>query len=289
VHSTGDGGYEPVPTSTAFRTIPLSEELAGLDRDLRFHPSAVRRPAALSRAQVEAFNRDGYLKRIPIFSVDEMRGHRAYFDALLERVLAEGGSSYSISTAHLNYGKVYDLLTHPRIVRCVRDLLGEDVIGWGSHYFCKLPGDGKVVNWHQDASYWPLTPSKTATVWLAVDDSDVGNGCMRFLPGSHRFGHLTYRLTEEADDAVLNQVVDNVQQFGDPVNVELLAGEISIHSDLLLHSSEPNQSARRRCGLTLRYCSADVRAGLGWNAKGVCVSGADSSGHWANPPRPGQD
>jgi len=272
-----------------FKTIPNHDEITRLERDLRFHPSTIENPQALTRQQVDAFNRDGYVKGLRIFSREEMAAHRAYFDALLARVLAEGGSSYSISTAHLKYGKVYDLLTHPRIVRCVRDLLGENVVGWGSHYFCKLPRDGKVVHWHQDASYWPLTPSKAVTVWLAIDDADVENACMRFIPGSHHFGHLTYQLSEDAEDAVLNQRVENAEQFGEPVDVELKAGEISLHSDLLLHSSEANRSDRRRCGLTLRYCAADVRAGLGWNAKGVLVSGEDPSGHWANPPRPQTD
>jgi phytanoyl-CoA dioxygenase PhyH len=271
-----------------FKTIPSHDEITRLERDLRFHPSTVRSPQTLSRPQVDAFNQDGFVKGLRIFSSEEMAEHRAYFDALLARVLAEGGSSYSISTAHLKYGKVYDLLTHPRIVRCVRDLLGENVVGWGSHYFCKLPHDGKVVHWHQDASYWPMTPSKTVTAWLAIDDADVANACMRFIPGSHHFGHLTYQLTEDSEDAVLNQKVENAEQFGRPVDVELKAGEISLHSDLLLHGSAANRSDRRRCGLTLRYCAADVRAGLGWNAKGVVVSGEDPSGHWANPPRPEQ-
>jgi ectoine hydroxylase-related dioxygenase (phytanoyl-CoA dioxygenase family) len=260
-----------------------------MERDLRFHPSTVPNPRVLTREQVEAFNREGYLKGLRVFSREEMAQHRGYFDALLARVLAEGGSSYSISTAHLKYGKVYDLLTHPRIVQYVKDLLGENVVGWGSHYFCKLPRDGKVVHWHQDASYWPMTPSKTVTVWLAIDDADVENACMRFIPGSHHYGHLTYRMTEDAEDAVLNQRVENAEEFGQPVNVELKAGEISLHSDLLLHGSAANPSDRRRCGLTLRYCAADVRAGLDWNAKGVIVSGEDPTRHWANPPRPAMD
>jgi non-heme Fe2+,alpha-ketoglutarate-dependent halogenase len=58
---------------------------------------------------------------------------------------------------------------------------------------------------------------------------------------------------------------------------------------LLLHGSEANQSNRRRCGLTLRYCPASVQAGLGWNGKGVIVSGSDPAAHWANPPRPATD
>ena len=112
----------------------------------------------MSRDQIGQFNRDGYLKGIRIFTESESRENRRYFDELLARVLAEGGTSYSISTAHLKHGRVYDLLTDSRIVACVRDLLGENVIAWGSHFFCKMPHDGKRVSWHQDASYWPLTP-----------------------------------------------------------------------------------------------------------------------------------
>ncbi len=271
------------------RFIPTADELQRLHRELRFHPAGVKNPEALSAAQIGEFNRCGYLKRIRIFSAPEIGEVRGYFDGLLARTLAAGGDSYSISTAHLSYGRVYDLLTHPRIVALVKDLLGPDVIGWGSHFFCKMPGDGKRVSWHQDSSYWPLSPSKAVTVWLAIDDATVENACMRFIPGTHLFGHLTYTLSESDEANVLDQTVPGAEKFGAPVDVELAAGEISIHSDLLLHGSEANSSAKRRCGLTLRYCPAEVRAGLGWNMKGVVVSGTDASGHWANPPRPATD
>jgi non-haem Fe2+, alpha-ketoglutarate-dependent halogenase len=269
-----------------FKVIPGQDEIRQMDRDLRFHPVDNVHPQALSDAQIEQFNRNGYLKGIRIFDQAESLENRRYFDELLARTLASGGTSYSISTAHLKYGRVYELLTDRRIVAYVRDLLGENVIAWGSHFFCKMPHDGKRVSWHQDASYWPLSPSKTATVWLAIDDADRENACMRFIPGTHHFGHLTYRLTENDESNVLNQSVENAEEFGEPIDVELKAGEISIHNDLLLHGSEANNSDRRRCGLTLRYCAADVRAGMGWNEKGVVVSGSDPSGHWANPPRP---
>jgi ectoine hydroxylase-related dioxygenase (phytanoyl-CoA dioxygenase family) len=269
-----------------FNIIPDNNELDQIERDLRFHSLGVDTPSTLTREQIAAFNRDGFLKAIRVFDGDEISAHRRYFDGLLERVVAAGGDSYSISTAHLKYPQVYDLLAHPRIVAVVKDLLGEDVIGWGSHYFCKMPRDGKRVSWHQDASYWPLTPSKTVTVWLAIDDADVGNACMRFIPGSHLYGHLTWSLSEDDESNVLNQSVADVERFGYPVDDVLKAGEISIHSDLTLHGSEANDSERRRCGLTLRYCAADVRAYLGWNAKGIVVSGADAGGHWANAARP---
>ncbi len=97
---------------------------------------------------------------------------------------------------------------------------------------------------------------------------------------------MTYRLSEDDEHNVLNQTVEEAEQYGPPVDNELKAGEISMHSDLLLHGSEANDSDRRRCGLTLRYCAADVKAHLDWHAKGVIVSGSDPSGHWANAPRP---
>ena len=276
-------------TSKTPTFIPSKEELSSLQRDLRFHPSTTEYPAMLTVEQVAAFNRDGYLAGIRIFDEEEMAGVRQYFDELLARTLAAGGDSYSISTAHLRHGRVYDILTHPRIVGRIKDLLGEHLIAWGSHFFCKMPGDGKRVSWHQDSSYWPLTPSMAITAWLAIDDASVENACMRYIPGSHQFGHLTYTLSENDEGNVLNQTVAGAEKFGEPVNVELKAGEISIHSDLLLHGSEANQSSKRRCGLTLRYCPAIVRADLGWNAKGVIVSGKDEGGHWANPPRPQAD
>jgi non-haem Fe2+, alpha-ketoglutarate-dependent halogenase len=272
-----------------FAITPDQHDLKATPRDLRFHPSTVERPVTLTGAQVEAFNRDGYLKGLRVFSDVEAAGIRGYFDDLLARTLAAGGDSYSISSAHLRHGRVYDLLAHPRIVAIVRDLLGEQLVGWGSHFFCKLPGDGKAVAWHQDASYWPLTPSKAVTVWLAIDAADRENGCMRFIAGSHWKGHLTYRPSDAGEHNVLNQTIENVEQYGEPVDDELDAGEVSVHSDLLLHGSEANMSLRRRCGLTLRYCATDVRAYAGWNAKGVVLSGRDPDAHWANPPRPAEE
>ena len=160
---------------TTPKFIPSSEELSKLNRDLRFHPSTTERPAALTPEQIAAFNRDGYLAGIRIFDEEEIAGIRSYFDELLARTLAAGGDSYSIATAHLRYARVYDLLTHPRIVARIKDLIGDNAIGWGSHFFCKMPGDGKRVSWHQDSSYWPLTPSMAVTAWLAIDDATIEN------------------------------------------------------------------------------------------------------------------
>ncbi len=279
-------------TMSAPATFDATPDVSAEARDLRFRPAVADAATALSADQIAAFNEHGYVAPLPAFEPAEADRVRAYFDGLLEAALAAGKDSYSLSTAHLTHGGVYDLLTHPTLIGYAADCLaeagapGEGVIGWGSHFFCKLPGDGTAVGWHQDASFWPLSPSHAVTVWLAIDDADEGNGCMRFLAGSQHSGHLTYRESTPEDHSALNQVVPDAESFGTEVLDELTAGTCSVHSDLLLHGSEANPGPRRRCGLTLRYCSADVRARQGWNAKGVVVRGVDPSGHWANPPRP---
>ena len=274
---------------TEFKAVLDPSDLSNFPRDLSFHPVRNPSPRVLTNEQIEQFNRDGYIKGIRVYTEAEIVSIRHYFDDLLQKVVAAGGDSYSISSAHLKYGRVWDIVTNAKIVACMRDLLGENVIGWGSHFFCKMPKDGKQVAWHQDSSYWPLTPSKAVTAWLAVDDADVENACMRFVSGSHHFGAMTFRPSDPKEHNVLNQTIENVEQYGKFVDDCLKAGEISLHSDLLLHGSEANMSERRRCGLTLRYAPADVHAYMDWNQKGVWVAGSDPSGHWANRPRPSAD
>ena len=143
------------------------------------------------------------------------------------------------------------MLTNPQIVSYVRDLLGEDVIGWGSHFFCKMPGDGKSVDWHQDCSFWPLTPTKAVTVWLAIDDADQANGYMQVFTGSQNHGLIDFETSNEESGNVLDQSVKEPEKYGQNRLTPLRAGQISIHSDLLVHGSAPNDSDRRRCGLTL--------------------------------------
>lgn len=272
----------------SFTAIPGQDDLAAETRDLSFHPCTNPAPKVLTPEQVARFNRDGYLKPFRIFSDAEVADLRAYFDRLLAEYVAAGKDSYSVSSAHLRHGRVWDVLTNPRVVAVVSDLLGPSVVAWGSHFFCKMPNDGKTVSWHQDASYWPLTPSKAVTVWLAIDAADRGNAAMRYIPGTHVLGHLTYTLGEQDATNVLNQTVPDVEKYGEPVYVELKAGEAAVHSDLLLHGSEANTSTRRRCGLTLRFTPGDVRAYMGWDQKGVVVTG-EKPEHWGNRPRPNEE
>ena len=264
---------------------PTEKELLRIDRKLNFAKASIEKPQFLTSKQVREFNEQGYLMPFDGLPLTEIAELRDFFGKILAEALAQGNNSYSISTAHLKYGKIYDLMHHPAIIAPVKDLLGEDLIAWGAHFFCKMPNDGKRVPWHQDCPYWPLTPTRTVTVWLAIDDATPENANMRFIPGSHLDGVLDYEMND-SPDVVLSREVKNVWKFGEPIDVTLKAGQFSIHSDLLLHGSDANRSSNRRSGLTMRYAATEVKAYLGWDQKGILVSGKDENGHWANLPRP---
>ena len=173
------------------------------------------------------------------------------------------------------------------LLKGVRDLIGDDVVAWATHYFCKLPGDGKAVSFHQDASYWGLTPAKTVTVWLALDDTDEENGAMQFLPGSHKVGHIPWK--ESSEESVLNQQIEDISVFEQPFSNNLKAGEFSLHSSLLVHGSPKNQSSRRRCGLTIRYAPQEVvPLSSNYSKMSYFVSGNITAPHWQDNAPPSE-
>ena len=258
-----------------------------LARDLRFFPVQNDAPTALTPTQIEQFNARGYIAPLDVYSPEEMNVHRAAFDVIMDEARANGGNGYSINGWHKTHTTVYDIVTETRILDFLQDLLGDNLVCWGTHYFCKMPGDSKQVSWHQDASYWPLTPSKTVTVWLAIDDADAENGAMQIVPGSHLHGQISFEQSRAEENNVLNQTVVDPLDYGEtPVLLAMRAGQMSLHTDLLLHGSEPNASNRRRCGLTMRFVPAEVRALNGWNGNAVVCRGTDAEGHWHHCPRP---
>jgi len=142
----------------------------------------------------------------------------------------------------------------PNLVQMVSQLIGSDVILWGCQSFCKPPGDGMKVPWHQDGHYWPIRPLATCTVWVAIDDSLIENGCLRVIPKSHQPPHLLPHLKENRADVVLNQrIADSQFNLATAIDIELQAGQLSMHDVYMIHGSNANHSPRRRAGLAIRY------------------------------------
>ena len=145
----------------------------------------------------------------------------------------------------------------------MQKLMGADLMLLGSHFFCKYPVESAehFVAWHQDVTYWGLKPPEAHTAWIAVDDSDLENGCMRVIPGSHKMG-LSPHSESEAEGNLLsiNQEIplDQIREE-DAQDLCLKAGQVSVHGGLLVHSSSPNRSTRCRCGLTVRYVKPEIQ------------------------------
>src|SRR5262249_5199970 len=146
-------------------------------------------------------------------------------------------------------------VVNPLLVDPLQDLLGPNIVCHVSQYICKDPGDDMKVVWHQDASFNPMD-SRCVVVWTAIADAVVENGCMWFIPGSHRLGALEYR--EPGHE------VPDAEAYGPKLPIELKAGQAALFSDLLLHSSPANRSKQmRRGGWTATYASADLVPTLG--------------------------
>ena len=231
-----------------------------MDAAIAFYPSAPERAATLSPTEVERFNDTGFLRPLDVLTEPEVGDARAYFESLLARVraLKDGRNAYTLDGYHNRCRGIWEIARHPSILDYVEDLLGPDFVCWSSHYFCKLPKDPKRVPWHQDATYWPVRPTKTVTVWLAIDDVDDANAPMQFLPGSHRRGAIPWE--QARGKYVLFQEVKDIERFGTPVRNTLRAGQASVHASTLLHGSDANGSDRRRCGLALRYIPSSCGA-----------------------------
>jgi hypothetical protein len=148
-----------------------------------------------------------------------------------------------------------DLARDPEIVELVSGVLGEDVILWGCHVFCKPAVEGYETPWHQDGHYWPIRPLANCTVWVALEPSTIENGCLRVIPRSHAEQRLYQHLHEDRTDLTLNQRLAHVDEAA-AVDIELQPGEMSLHDVYMIHGARPNTSARRRTGAALRYMPA---------------------------------
>lgn len=147
---------------------------------------------------------------------------------------------------------------HPAILDVVESLIGPDTKIYSSQLFMKPPG-GVEKPYHQDSPYFPIEPMNLVTCWTALDDVTRENGCMWFVPGSHRQGprphSQKWKVGKREDMRVPDSAID--RQGEQPITMR--AGDCSFHHSLLLHRSDKNQTPQRRRGLAVHYMSARSR------------------------------
>lgn len=219
--------------------------------------------AALASEAVHQYEKDGYLSPIPILTADEVAFCRAE-EERLQRAVAASSTPRLSAHLHLHFRWAYDLVTDPRILDVIEAIIGPNILVHSSTMFGKRPGDEQYVSWHQDGYYINLNTPAFVSAWVALSDSDVENGCLRVIPGSHRQGRLPHGETSKSEKNMLltGQEVAVAIDEESAVDLVLRPGEASLHHVDLLHGSNANRSGRPRIGFAIRYVAPHVKQAL---------------------------
>jgi ectoine hydroxylase-related dioxygenase (phytanoyl-CoA dioxygenase family) len=217
----------------------------------------------LSTEQVQFFHDHGYVSGVRILEPAQVETLRAELNDLFDPQLPgnelfheyhtnESADPNQVLFHALGAWRIkpgfHDLLWHPAFTVPASQLLGGAVRFWHDQLFCKPAKHGGVVAWHQDYSYWTRTgPMNHLTCWIGLDDACRDNGCLHYLPGSHRWPLLP--ITGLAGDMDAIRAVLTPEQFAlfeNPTPIELKMGEATFHHPLMVHGSFANATDRPR-------------------------------------------
>ncbi|MGE0415731.1 MAG: phytanoyl-CoA dioxygenase family protein [Acetobacteraceae bacterium] len=242
----------------------------------------------LSEAAVRQYRDLGYFSPVPVIGAAraaQLRRHLEDYEA------GHGPLAGPLRhKPHLLFTWLADLVRDPRILDAVEDIIGPDILCWGTSFFIKEARTHNFVSWHQDSTYWGLEPPDVITAWIAFTDSNAANGAMRVVPGTHLIDQVPHRDTFSADNLLSRgqEVMVDVDE-SQAVMMPLQAGEMSLHHVRLIHGSDPNPSDDRRIGLAIRYIPTHVRQVAGAHDSATLVRGVDRFGHFAPEMRPDAD
>jgi ectoine hydroxylase-related dioxygenase (phytanoyl-CoA dioxygenase family) len=219
--------------------------------------------------RIAQFRRDGFIPSGPVMSTDELAGLRAAYDRIFAatekpstyRNLGEkeGGRSEGAVLQIIDMHKLDDvfrrLLFKPEILDLVEGFMGTPNIRlYHDQALFKPPLHGDEVPWHQDNGYWKLEPADAISLWMALDDADEANGCMRFVPGSHTAGEVGH---QRAGQYIAQLKADADESLAVPV--PLPAGSGVFHHCRTLHNTKPNHTPRQRRAWVMHLMPSGTR------------------------------
>ena len=199
---------------------------------------------------------------------DIMLGHVRY-DHMLMQLCPSAGlpdkshQSREFKGSTLKYRKIQDLEQDPLFRAYIqqalfRDLtakiIGAEISVFRAMFFNKPAERGVVINWHQDgAGGWGLSIPPKITVWTALDDTSVANGCLQIIPGSHK--SLLPKTGDQLDEEERALYAPDDERL----YLEMEAGEVVLLHNWTLHRSETNQTNRPRRAFSVCYIDAATR------------------------------
>jgi hypothetical protein len=221
----------------------------------------------LSAEQIEFFHESGYLKGIRMLTETQVESLRQELSELMDpkhpghNLFYEFHSNESLDPNRVLFHALgawritsgfHDVLWNPAFTMAASQLLGGAVRLWHDQLFCKPAHHGGVVAWHQDYSYWTRTkPLAHLTCWIGLDDSTLNNGCVHYVPGSHRWPDLPATGLTGDMEAIQTVLTDEQKAEFKPVAIELKKGECSFHHPRMIHGSFENNTERPRRGTVI--------------------------------------
>lgn len=239
------------------------------------HGRAAQDGYSLTDAELAAFERDGWLHLPGFLSEAELAELEPACAALIQGEIPVEGRDYcdmagDYRRAPGDFAIVNVMLPrryHPplagnvyerRAADVARQLHGDDMVLDYDQIVAKPPRKPEALfHWHQDLGYWPITPdTRTASFWLALDDTSLENGCVRFVSGSHREAELRPHLPLHGDREQSHTLVAAVDEAREPVRPALLKrGDVTVHHERTVHGSGGNTSSGWRRGYVVAYRS----------------------------------
>ena len=233
----------------------------------------------------ERYHRDGFAFPYRALAEAEAAGLAREVEALID---SDARSLHFMrNSPHLVFPSVDRLVHDDRVLDAVERILGPNLLLWSTSFFLKAPQSADFVSWHQDLTYWGLDGTEQVSAWMALSPITEANGCMRFVPGSHRRAIETHRDTfAEENQLTRGQVLAVDVDESQAVPVTLAPGELSLHHGHLFHASGPNTTDAWRIGITMIYLAPGMRQVVANRDYARLVRGEDEYGHFECLPRP---
>lgn len=242
----------------------------------------------LTQAQRMAYRERGYISPLPALAPDEAARYRAALERSCGSDARPGHTRQPPTRVkpYLLFPWAAELVRHPRVLDAVAAVIGPDILVFHTTVWLKEPQSEAFVPWHQDATYFGLSPHEHVTAWVALTDSTPEMGCVQVVPGSHAAGQRAHQDRPSADTMLSRGQTLTEAPADAVVDLALRAGEMSLHHTHLLHRSGPNRSAGRRIGVGISYIPAHVRHVGPTRLSATLVRGCDAHGHFDPEPRP---
>lgn len=240
-------------------------------------------PKALTPDQVQSFSRDGFVAPVRVMSTERALHYRHALEAF-EAIHPEDRIKLD-QKAHMICPWVDDMIREPALLDSVEDLLGPNLLCWGTSLRAKA-ADGKTfAGWHQDTAYADVKPI-VLIVALALSPCRALNGCIRGIPGSHTGPLLPHREAFGTNSLLSReQYIDAPIDESSAVDFELDAGEVALFNNAICHSSNPNMGADRRIIFLLEMIPTHAYQHEP-RESATLVRGVDTVGNFDTDPRP---